>query len=55
MLRESYRAAMNLDGNAFDVRIELYSVEGDPDGTVYGVDAKTLVTLDSTCERPAAR
>lgn len=48
VLRESYRAPMNVSGHKFDVRLELYSVEGDPSSTVYGVDAKTLITADTT-------
>jgi hypothetical protein len=52
VLRESYRAPMNVSGQAYDVRIELYSVDGDPDSTIYGVDAKTLVTAESRAVPP---
>jgi hypothetical protein len=52
VVRESYRASMVVGGVAFDARIELYSVEGDPNGTVYGVDAKTLVTPASSSVPP---
>jgi hypothetical protein len=48
VVRESYLARMNLNGNAFEARIELYSVEGDPNQSVYGVDVKSLVTPEST-------
>jgi hypothetical protein len=44
VVRESYLGAMTVGGNHFDARIELYSVEGDPNRTVYGVDVKSLVT-----------
>jgi hypothetical protein len=52
VVRESYRGRVNLGQQAFDARIELYSVEGDPNGTVYGVDAKSLVTEESTSLPP---
>jgi hypothetical protein len=48
VVRESYLAHLNVGGGAFDLRLELYSVESDPSHTVYGVDAKTLVTSAST-------
>jgi hypothetical protein len=48
VVRESYLAHMRVGSHAFDTRLELYSVDGDPNGTVYGVDAKTLVTPSST-------
>jgi hypothetical protein len=48
VVRESYLASMVVGSQAFDLRLELYSVEGDPSNTVYGVDAKTLVTAAST-------
>jgi hypothetical protein len=47
VVRESYLASMDLGSQAFDVRLELYSVDGDPSQTVYGVDVKTLVTAQS--------
>lgn len=48
VVRESYLASLSLGSQAFDLRLELYSVDGDPNGTIYGVDAKTLVTAAST-------
>jgi hypothetical protein len=41
-----------VDGSSFDVRLELYSVEGDAAGTVYGVDLKSLVNADTTAVPP---
>jgi hypothetical protein len=52
VVRESYRASVLAGSDAFDVRLELYSVEGDPNNTVYGVDAKTLVTPATTSVPP---
>jgi hypothetical protein len=52
VVRESYLANMVLGSEAFDLRLELYSVDGDPIHTVYGVDAKTLVTAVSTSVPP---
>ncbi len=52
VVRESYRGRVTLASHAFDARIELYSVEGDPNGTVYGVDVKSLVTAESTSLPP---
>ncbi|HEX5658284.1 MAG TPA: hypothetical protein VFX59_13875 [Polyangiales bacterium] len=51
VVRESYRGAASVDGNAFDLRIELYSIEGED--AVYGADVKTLVTSASTSAPPA--
>jgi hypothetical protein len=48
VVRESYLAHLNIGGGGFDVRLELYSVESDPNDTVYGVDVKTLITSAST-------
>lgn len=48
VVRESYLASLAVGSQAFDVRLELYSIEGDPDRTIYGVDLKTLVTAAST-------
>jgi hypothetical protein len=53
VIRESYQGSVTLADNAFDVRIELYYVEGDASGTVYGVDAKSLVNARSTSVPPA--
>jgi hypothetical protein len=47
VVRESYLASLVVGSQAFDIRLELYSVEGDPNQTVYGVDCKTLVTAAS--------
>lgn len=47
VVRESYLASLNVGPHAFDLRLELYSIDGDPAQTVYGVDAKTLVTAAS--------
>jgi hypothetical protein len=47
VVRESYLASLVLGSQAFDLRLELYSVDGDPNHTVYGVDAKTLVSAAS--------
>jgi len=47
VVRESYLASLDLGSQAFDLRLELYSVDGDPNQTVYGVDAKTLVIAAS--------
>jgi hypothetical protein len=47
-IRESYQGTVQLDGSAFDLRMELYSIEGDASGTIYGVDVKSLVTSAST-------
>ncbi|HWO10305.1 MAG TPA: hypothetical protein VNN80_12515 [Polyangiaceae bacterium] len=52
VVRESYLANLNVSGQAFDVRLELYSVDGDPSRTIYGVDVKTLVVPESTSMPP---
>jgi hypothetical protein len=52
VMRESYLASLVLGSQAFDLRLELYSVDGDPDLTVYGADCKTLVTAASTSVPP---
>jgi hypothetical protein len=52
VVRESYIASMNVAQHHFDLRLELYSVDGDPNQTIYGVDAKTLVTAASTSAPP---
>lgn len=54
IVRESYLAHVTLDGSGFDVRLELYSLENDPNETVLGVDVKTLVTEESTQPPPDA-
>lgn len=52
VVRESYIASLNVNGSAFDARLELYSVDGDPNHSVYGVDVKTLVTPLGTSVPP---
>lgn len=52
VMRESYQGAVTIADNAFDVRIELYYVEGDDSGTVYGVDVKSLVNARTTSVPP---
>jgi hypothetical protein len=52
VVRESYLASLNVGSRAFDVRLELYSVEGDPNHTIYGADVKTLVTSASSSVPP---
>ena len=52
VMRESYRGTMSVDGSSFDVRLELYYVDGDAAGTVYGVDLKSLVNADTTAVPP---
>lgn len=51
IVRESYLAHVSLESNAFDVRVELYTLENDPNQAVLGVDVKTLVT-DLTTQPP---
>jgi hypothetical protein len=52
VMRESYLAHLNVSGNVFDARIELYSVDGDASQSVYGVDVKSLVSRDGTSVPP---
>jgi hypothetical protein len=52
VVRESYLGSVVVGPHAFDLRLELYSVESDPSRTVYGVDCKTLVTDASTTVPP---
>jgi hypothetical protein len=47
VVRESYLGHVSLGAQVFDARIELYSVDGDPNQTVYGVDVKSLITAES--------
>jgi hypothetical protein len=54
VVRESYIANIDVNGNGFDVRVELYSSEGDPNHSVLGVDVKTLVTSTTTEPPPEA-
>jgi hypothetical protein len=44
VVRESYVGPVSTGSNGFDLRVELYSVEGDPSHTIYGVDIKTIVS-----------
>ena len=48
VMRETYQGPMMVDGNAFDMRVELYYVDGNAAGTIYGVDVKSLVNASST-------
>jgi hypothetical protein len=52
VVRESYLASLNVGPHAFDLRLELYSIDGDPNQTIYGADVKTLVTAASTSAPP---
>jgi hypothetical protein len=52
VMRESYRGTVALSDNSFDVRIELYYVEGDANETVYGVDTKALVNAGTRAVPP---
>lgn len=52
VVRESYLGNLTVGGSSFAARIELYSVAGDPNSTVYGVDVKSLVTPDTTSVPP---
>ena len=52
VMRESYLAHLNVSGEVFDARIELYSVDGDTTQSVYGVDVKSLVSRDGTSVPP---
>jgi len=55
--RESY--AIHVDGTSlpspFDLRLELYGVESDPNRTVYGVDLKGILAEGSTFEPMAQK
>ena len=52
VIRESYIGRVATTANAFDLRVELYSVDGDPARAVYGVDIKTLVSSATTQRVP---
>lgn len=52
VMRESYQGRVSLDGNSFDLRIELYYVDGDAAGTVFGADVKSLVNADTRSVPP---
>jgi len=44
VVRESYIGSVDLGSKSVDLRLELYSIEGDPARTVFGADLKTLIT-----------
>jgi hypothetical protein len=48
VVRESYVGPVSTGSNGFDLRVELYSVEGDPSRTIYGVDIKTVLSSATT-------
>jgi len=52
VVRESYLASLSVGPNTFDLRLELYSIDGDPEQTIYGADVKSLVTAASTSAPP---
>jgi hypothetical protein len=52
VIRESYLASLSVGSDLFDARLELYSVEGDPNQSVYGVDVKSLVSARGTSVPP---
>lgn len=52
VVRESYLGNVTLGASSFAARVELYSVAGDPNSTVYGVDVKSLITPSTTSSPP---
>lgn len=54
VVRESYSAEVEFGTHAFDVRVEVYSLEADPNRTILGVDVKTLVNESSNEPPPDA-
>jgi hypothetical protein len=52
VVRESYLASVQVGPHAFDLRLELYSIDGDPNQTIYGADVKSLVTAATTAVPP---
>jgi hypothetical protein len=54
VVRESYVAPVDVGDSSFDVRVELYFRENDPERTILGVDVKTLVTGATTEPPPEA-
>lgn len=52
VMRESYRGTVALSDSSFDLRIELYYLEGDASETVYGADAKALVNAGTRAVPP---
>jgi hypothetical protein len=49
--KDTYLVHVNLTEDLFDMRIEVYSLDGDPKKTVFGVDFETLLTAE-TLETP---
>lgn len=48
VIRESYLGSLDIDGNKFYVRVELYFIEGDTNETIYGAHLTTIVSPQST-------
>lgn len=48
VLRESYVAIVQSGTDNFNIRLELYSIENDPNKTIYGVDTATLMNGSTT-------
>ena len=48
VIRESYLGSLDIDGNKFYVRVELYFIEGDTNETIYGANLTTIVSPQST-------
>ena len=48
VLLETYVATVQTGADNFDIRLEFYSVEDDPDRTIYGVNTATLINEDTT-------
>lgn len=47
--KETYVASISTgEANNFDLRIELYSIQDDPEATIYGIDANTLINAETT-------
>lgn len=46
--KETYVASVSTGAANFDLRIETYSIQDDPDGTIYGIDTATLMNADTT-------
>jgi hypothetical protein len=54
VVRESYLAEVAIGPHAFELRVEVYSLEEDPNRSILGVDVKTLVTASSSEPPPDA-
>ena len=52
VVRESYVGPVSTGADGFDLRVEIYSVDGDPSRTIYGVDIKSLVSPMTTGNVP---